>query len=150
MSMKKARDLMTENPVCISPETTVQEAARLMETHDVGSLPVVESGTSKRLVGIVTDRDLALRVLGRGASSSLPVRDVMSTGDLACAQPEQDLDEVEKLMAHHQVRRIPVLDEAKRILGVIAQADLARERKSIGERDFGKVMEEISEPVGVR
>jgi CBS domain-containing protein len=150
MSLKKARDLMTENPACISPETTSQEAARLMETQDVGSLPVVESSASKRLVGIVTDRDLALRVVGRGESSSVPVSGVMSTRDLACVQPDQDLDEVEKLMAHHQVRRIPVIDEAKRVVGVIAQADLARERKAIGERDFGKVMAEISEPAGVR
>lgn len=150
MAMKKARDLMTENPTCITPETTAQEAAKLMETHDVGSLPVVESSSSKRLVGIVTDRDLALRILGRGESGNLPVRDAMSSGDLACARAEDDLDDVEKLMSRHQVRRIPVLDSEKKIVGMIAQADLARERKAVGEKDLGKVLEKISEPAGVR
>ncbi|HEX7181014.1 MAG TPA: CBS domain-containing protein [Thermoanaerobaculia bacterium] len=146
----KARDLMSENVACVTPESTAQEAARLMETHDVGSLPVVESSSSKRLLGIVTDRDLALRVLGRGESGSTSVREVMSSGNLACARPEDSLDDVEKLMSRHQVRRIPVVDEQNRVLGVIAQADLARERKAVGEKDFGKVIEKISEPAGVR
>jgi len=150
MAIKKARDLMTENPFCITPDTTAQEAAHRMEDQDVGSLPVVESRDSKRLVGIVTDRDLALRVLGRGESSSLPVSDVMSKRDLACARAEDDIDDVEKLMTDHQVRRIPVVDEQNRIVGVIAQADLARERKSVGEKDLGKVLEKVSEPAGAR
>lgn len=150
MALKKARDLMTENPACVTPETTAQEAARLMESHDVGSLPVVESSASKRLIGIVTDRDLALRVLGRGESGNLPVRDAMSSGDLVCIRAEDDIDDVEKLMGRNQVRRIPVIDDQKRIVGVIAQADLARERKSVGEKDLGKVLEKISEPAGVR
>jgi len=150
MAQKKARDLMTENPTCVTPETTAQEAAKLMESHDVGSLPVVESTASKRLVGIVTDRDLAIRVLGRGAAGSSPVRDAMSSGDLACVNAEDDLDSVEKLMGRHQVRRIPVIDSEKKIVGVISQADLALERKAVGEKDLSKVLEKISEPVGVR
>jgi len=149
MALNKARDLMTENPSCITPETTVQEAARMMESQDVGSLPVVESG-SKRLVGIVTDRDLAVRVLARGESGNLPVRDVMSQKDLACVRAEDDIDEIEKLMGRHQVRRIVVVDDKGGVVGVIAQADLARERKSVGAKDLGKVLEKISEPAGVR
>jgi CBS domain-containing protein len=149
MAMKKARDLMTENPACITPDATAQEAASMMEDQDVGSLPIVEGG-SNRLVGIITDRDLALRVLGRGESGGLPVREFMSQDEVVCVQPETDLDEVEKLMGRNQVRRIPVVDGDKRVLGMIALADLARERKSVGESDFGKVVEKISEPVGVR
>jgi CBS domain-containing protein len=149
MAMKKARDLMTENPACINPETTAQKAASTMESQDVGSLPVVESG-SNRLVGIVTDRDLALRVLGQGKSGEMAVRELMTQKDLACVRPETDLDEVEKLMGRHQVRRILVVDAENKVVGVIAQADLARERNAVGERDFGKVMEEISEPASVR
>lgn len=148
MAMKKARDLMTENPACINPETTAQKAASTMESQDVGSLPVVESG-SNRLVGIVTDRDLALRVLGQGKSGEMPVREFMTQEDLACVRPETDLDEVEKLMGRHQVRRI-LVDADNKVVGVIAQADLARERNAVGERDFGKVMEKISEPASVR
>ncbi len=145
----KARDIMTENPACVTPESTVQEAARLMESQDVGSLPVVESSSSKRLVGVVTDRDLTIRVLARGESGSTQVRNAMSS-DVQCARPEDSLDDVESTMGRHQVRRLPVVDEQNRVLGMIAQADLARERKAVGEKDFAKVIEKISEPAGVR
>ena len=146
----KARDIMTENPSCITPESTSRQAARLMEENDCGSLPVVESDQTKRLVGVVTDRDLALRVLGRGLSPDTPVREVMSGGDVACVRQDDSLDEVEKLMGNRQVRRIPVVDQDNRVIGLIAQADLARERKKVGDKDFGKVIEKISEPAGVR
>jgi CBS domain-containing protein len=142
----KANELMTKNPSCVTPQTTAQEAASLMEREDIGSLPVVESRDSMRLVGIVTDRDLTLRVLGRGESGSTPVSSAMSSGDLACVRPEDDLDKIERLMSEHQVRRIPVLDDNQRVVGMIAQADLAREQKAVGRKDFGKVLEEISEP----
>ena len=124
----KARDIMTENPTCITPETSARQAARLMEDSDVGSLPVVESEANRRLIGVVTDRDLALRV---------------------CCRAEDSLDEVENAMATNQVRRIPIVDENNRILGMVAQADLARERKAVGTKDLGKVLEKISEPAGV-
>jgi CBS domain-containing protein len=146
----KARDIMTSDPACITPESTSRQAASLMESNDCGSLPVVESEQNKRLVGVVTDRDLAIRVLGRGLSSDTPVRDVMSGGDVACVRETDSLDEVEKLMGKRQVRRIPVVDPDNKVLGMIAQADLARERKAVGEKDFGKVIERISEPAGVR
>jgi CBS-domain-containing membrane protein len=74
----------------------------------------------------------------------------MSSGDLICIRAEDDIDNVEKLMGRNQVRRIPVVDDQKRVLGMIAQADLARERKAVGEKDLGKVLEKISEPAGVR
>jgi CBS domain-containing protein len=144
--MTKVNELMTQNPSCVTAETTAQEAASLMEREDVGSLPVVESRDSMRLTGIVTDRDLALRVLGRGSAASTPVREVMSSGNLACVRPEDNLDKVERLMSEQQVRRIPVVDDNNRIVGMIAQADLAREQGTVGRKDFGKVLEEISEP----
>jgi CBS domain-containing protein len=142
----KANDLMTKNPACVTPQTTAQEAASLMEREDVGSLPVVDSRDSMRLVGIVTDRDLALRVLGRGESGNTQISNVMSSGKLACVRAEDDLDKVEHLMAEHQVRRVPVVDQNNCILGMIAQADLARELHAVGRKDFGKVVQEISEP----
>ncbi|MEA2564750.1 MAG: hypothetical protein QOH06_6254 [Acidobacteriota bacterium] len=144
----KARDLMTENPACITPETSARQAARLMEDHDIGSLPVIESESNRRLVGVVTDRDLALRVLGRGESPEVQVREVMS-GNVHSCRAEDSLDEVEDAMARNQVRRIPIVDENNRILGMVAQADLARERKAVGSKDLGKVLEKISEPAGV-
>lgn len=144
--MRQANELMTQNPSCVTPETTAQEAASLMEREDVGSLPVVESRDSMRLVGIVTDRDLALRVLGRGESGSTRISNVMSSGNLASVRPEDNLDKVERLMSEQQVRRIPVVDDSNRVVGMIAQADLAREQGAVGRKDFGKVLEEISEP----
>lgn len=142
----KASELMTQNPSCVTPQTTSQEAASLMEREDVGSLPVVESRDSMRLTGIVTDRDIALRVVGRGLEASTPVSGVMSSGNIACVRPDESLDEVERLMADRQVRRIPVVDESNRVVGMIAQADLAREQRAVGRKDFGKVLQEISEP----
>ena len=142
----KASELMTKNPACVTPQTTSQEAASTMEREDVGSLPVVESRESMRLVGIVTDRDIALRVVGRGLTASTPISGVMSSGNLACIRPEESLDKVEELMSEHQVRRIPVLGDGNRVVGVIAQADLAREQRAVGRKDFGKVLEEISGP----
>lgn len=144
----KARDIMTENPTCITPETSARQAARLMEDNDVGSLPVVESEGNRRLMGVVTDRDLALRVLGRGESPDVHVREVMSSNVHSC-RAKDSLDEVENAMAKNQVRRIPIVDENNRILGMVAQADLARERKAVGSKDLGKVLEKISEPAGV-
>ncbi len=142
----KANELMTKSPACVTPQTTSQEAAKLMESEDVGSLPVVESRDSLRLIGIVTDRDIALRVVGHGLFASTPVQDVMSSGNLACVHPDDSVDKVENLMVEHQVRRVPVVDEGNRIVGVIAQADLARELRAVGRKDFGKVVQEISEP----
>jgi len=142
----KAKELMTKSPACVTPQTTVQEAAKLMENEDVGSLPVVENRDSLRLIGIVTDRDIALRVVGHGLFASTPVNDVMSSGKLACANPDDSLDKVEDLMVEHQVRRIPVVDQNNCVCGVIAQADLARELRSVGRKDFGKVIQEISQP----
>lgn len=144
----KARDIMTENPACITPDTSARQAARLMEDHDVGSLPVIESEESRRLVGVVTDRDLALRVLARGESPEVQVREVMS-GNIHSCRLDDSLDDLENAMASHQVRRIPIVDENNRVLGMVAQADLARERKAVGTKDLGKVLEKISEPAGV-
>lgn len=145
MAAKNASDIMTENPTCCTPDTTAQEAARMMEENDCGSLPVVESRDSLKLLGMVTDRDLALRVLGRGQAPGTPVREAM-TGGVAAVKPGDSLDEVERVMSGRQVRRIPVVDGGDRVAGIIAQADLARELGAVGAQDFGRVMEKISQP----
>jgi CBS domain-containing protein len=144
MAAKNASDIMTKNPTCCTPDTTAQEAARMMEENDCGSLPVVE-GDSMKLLGMVTDRDLALRILGRGQAPGTPVRDAM-TGGVASVKPGDSLDEIERVMSGRQVRRIPVVDGEDRVAGIIAQADLARELGSVGTQDFGRVMEKISQP----
>ncbi len=145
MASKSARDIMTDSPAVVTPETTARDAARLMEDNDCGSLPVVESRNSMKLTGIVTDRDLALRILGRGQAPNTPVREAM-TKNVSCVKQDDDLDAVERVMSGQQVRRVPVVDDQDRIIGIIAQADLARELKAVGHKDFGQVVEKISQP----
>jgi len=135
---KSIREVMSSNPTSVDPSATVVEAAKLMRDEDVGSLPVVEDG---RLTGVVTDRDIAVRAVAEGKDpQSTKVADVCS-GDLVTIDPQQDLDEALRLMARHQVRRLPVVEEDGRLVGVVAQADVAQ---SGDDRKTGQVVEEIS------
>ena len=143
MAGKSARDIMTDSPAVSTRDTTAQEAARMMEENDCGSLPVVESRDSMKLLGIVTDRDLALRVLGRGQGPATKVQEAMSR-NVSSVKAEDGLDDVERIMSGQQVRRIPVVDGQDRVIGIIAQADLARELGS--SKEVGRVVEKISQP----
>ena len=111
----------------------------MMRDADAGSLPVVEG---ERVVGIVTDRDIALRVVGEGKSADTPVGEI-ATGDVVSVRPEQDLDEALRVMARYQVRRLPVVEPDGRLVGIFAQADVALEGEPA---KVGEVVEEISEP----
>jgi CBS domain-containing protein len=136
---KGIREVMTSNPRTIEAGTPVAEAAKLMRDEDVGLAPVVEGD---RLVGTLTDRDIAIRVVAEGKDpASTPVREVAST-EVVTVDPEQDLDEATRLMAQHQVRRIPVVEEDGRLVGVVAQADVARQAD---ERETGEMVGEISQ-----
>ena len=141
----KAKELMTTSPACCTPTTTAQQVAQLMEENDCGCIPVVEDAESKFLVGVVTDRDIALRGVARGRSPETPVRDLMST-DVSAVKPDDDLKAVEELMADLQVRRVPVVDEDGCCVGIIAQADLALEGKETADGEVAEVVERISEP----
>ena len=135
---KSVREVMTAKVQTVRQEQPLVEAARLMKTQDVGSLPVVED---ERLVGIVTDRDIVIRgVAVRSDVSSLSVMDVASHGVTTVA-PDQDLDEALRLMAQEQVRRLPVVD-GDRLVGILAQADVAREGD---EERVGETVEQISQ-----
>ena len=135
----KARDIMTANPRTVTPDDSVGRAAEIMREADVGVVPVVEDAGSMRLAGIVTDRDLALRIVAEGRDSSATVREVMSSS-LKTVGPDDDLDRVTELMKTEQIRRIPVCD-GDRLVGIIAQADVAREGS---DRKTGDVVEKIS------
>jgi CBS domain-containing protein len=131
-------DLMTENPRTVSADQSVVEAAQAMRDDDVGLVPVVEG---ERLVGTVTDRDIAIRVIAEERDPrSTTVRDIAST-DLVTVDPEQDLGEALRLMAQHQVRRLPVVEEDGKLVGIVAQADVARHGDDI---QTGQVVEQIS------
>jgi CBS domain-containing protein len=143
MPANNARDLMTETPAVVTPETSSQDAARAMQDNDCGSLPVVESRSSMKLIGMVTDRDLALRVLGRGLDGNTPVREAM-TKNVSSVKLDDDLNAVERVMTGQQVRRVPVVDGQDRVVGIVSQADLARELS--GSKEVGRVVEKISQP----
>jgi CBS domain-containing protein len=136
---KPVRDMMSSNPCAIDADKPVAYAAKMMRDEDVGLAPVVEGD---RLVGTLTDRDIAVRVVAEGRDpESTSVREVAST-DLVTIDPEQNLDEALRLMADHQVRRLPVVEEDGRLVGVVAQADVAREGD---DRRTGDVVEQISQ-----
>jgi CBS domain-containing protein len=133
------RDLMTENPCAIDAEKSVAYAAKMMRDEDVGLAPIVEGD---KLIGTLTDRDIAVRVVAEGKDpEQTTVREVAST-NLVTIDPQQDLDEALRLMAKHQVRRLPVVEEDGRLVGVVAQADVAREGD---DKQTGQVVQEISE-----
>jgi CBS domain-containing protein len=133
------RDIMTANPSTIEPDQSVVEAAKIMKQQDAGVVPVTENG---RLTGMVTDRDIAIRVVAEGKDpQSTKVREVASK-NLVTIDPQQDLDEALHLMAKHQVRRLPVVEEDGQLVGVVAQADVAREGD---DTKTGQVVEEISQ-----
>jgi CBS domain-containing protein len=136
------RTMMTANPCSIDADKTVAYAAKMMRDEDVGLAPIVEGD---RLIGTLTDRDIAVRVVAEGKDpGSTQVRDVASK-QVVTIDPQQDLDEALRLMATHQVRRLPVVEEDGRLVGVFAQADLARHGDTAAT---GEVVEEISQAGG--
>ena len=134
----KIRDVMTSDPRAIEPSTPVQDAARMMRDQDVGPMPIVENGS---LTGILTDRDIVLRVVAEGKDPSSTTAGDVASRDLVTIDPEQTLDEALRLMAKHQVRRLPVCEEDGKLVGIVAQADVALEGD---DRETGRVVEEIS------
>jgi CBS domain-containing protein len=141
----KVSDVMTGRPRAVTPQTPLTEVAALMETEDVGSIPVVEDD---RLVGIVTDRDIVVRAIAKGKDPKGMPASAVSSRELVTVHPDDDLSDALELMARHQVRRVAVTGENERLLGVVSQADVAREAK---EKDTGEVVQSISrEPQGPR
>src|SRR5687768_16548917 len=115
----KAGELMSAQPACCTPGDTVQEAARLMCECDCGCIPVVDDKDSNRLVGVITDRDIACRCTAEGKGPKTQVKDTMTRDPNSC-RPEDDLELVEKIMIEEQVRRVPVIDDRGLRVGIIA------------------------------
>ena len=123
--MLKSTDVMTQNPVYCLPDDMVIKAAELMKSANIGSVLVVENEQTRKLVGIVTDRDLALKVVGEGLDArSTTVEEVMTT-EVVTFRAQDDLQKALDAMAEHQLRRIPIVDDNHKILGIIAQGDVA-------------------------
>jgi CBS domain-containing protein len=132
------QEAMTPNPCSIDAGKSVAYAAKMMRDEDVGLAPIVEG---EKLIGTLTDRDIAIRVVAEGKDpEATTVREVAST-QIVTIDPQQDLAEAVRLMAQHQVRRLPVVEEDGRLVGVLAQADVAREGD---DSQTGELVEEIS------
>ena len=142
--MPKISEVMTPEPACCEPGDPVRHAADTMRKEDVGAIPVVESRESRRLVGIVTDRDIVMKVVaGGGNLDSATVRDAMTSDPVACREDE-DVSKAVSAMAERQVRRMPVVDGEGRLRGIVAQADVATRVNR--DSQTGELVERISEP----
>ncbi|MFO7585487.1 MAG: CBS domain-containing protein [Anaerolineales bacterium] len=123
--MKKCSEVMTKEPVCCLPDDTVDKVAQLMQRDNIGSIPVIDDEKTQRLVGIVTDRDLVLKVIAKGQDAKTTKVETVMTRQMVTCLAEDDLQKALDAMAEHQLRRIPIVDSNKKIVGIIAQADVA-------------------------
>jgi CBS domain-containing protein len=137
---KLVRDAMTPNPRTVGPDDTVVDAARMMADEDIGSIPVVDG--DHILLGIITDRDIALRVVGDGRDPRSTKVGEVATTHVSPAYPDEPLDEALEQRAYRQVRRLPVIDD-DRVVGILTQADVVHEVK---DKQAGQLIEEISSP----
>ena len=139
----KARDAMTPNPVCCITTDSAQTVAGLLRKHNVGSVPVVTDHESRKLIGMITDRDLCYSVVANGVDArSTPIEEFISRNPAACREGE-NLDRCERLMQERQVRRIPIVDGEGQVIGIVSQADLALKDKP---ENVAKTVTEVSKP----
>ena len=139
----KVREIMTSDPVCCTPEDSAQKVAKILCDQNIGSVPVVLDRQSRKLLGIITDRDLCCNIVAAGLDpKATKIAKFISLNPVSCRDGE-NLDNCERLMQEHQVRRIPVVDAEMRCIGILAQADLALREKP---EKVSKTVAEISRP----
>jgi CBS domain-containing protein len=144
----KAQDLMTASPACCTPDDPAHRAAQLMADNDCGCIPVIAAPNDSRVVGVITDRDIAVRGVAKGKGPDTRIRDLM-TPDPFCCSADTDVKDVERVMAERQVRRVVVVDGGRSCVGIIAQADLAlaaERKRDVSDIEVARVIERISEP----
>ena len=141
--MKKCNEVMTLELVCCLPDDSVAKAAELMKSQNIGSIPVIENEQTRKLVGIVTDRDLTLTIVAEGRDARSTKVEAVMTRKLVTCLADDDLQKALDAMANHQLRRIPVVDNDNRIVGIIAQADVATRVDE--PEQTGEMVREISQ-----
>ena len=142
--MRTCSEVMTREPVCCEAGDPIVQVAATMKREDVGSVPVVDSREDKQLIGIVTDRDIVLKIVAEGGNGErATARDAMTANPTSCRE-EDDIAKAVKLMSERQVRRMPIVDESGRLTGIIAQADVAT--RVHRDETTGELVEAISEP----
>jgi CBS domain-containing protein len=137
----KVSDVMTRDVQTVRPDQPVQQAASFMLSADAGSIPVIDG---ERLIGMITDRDIAVRGIAKGYGPDTPVRELM-TDDVICARDSDDIEDVASKMSEAQVRRLPVIDENQRLCGIVSLGDLSREAD---DDCASEALEGVSEPGG--
>jgi CBS domain-containing protein len=141
--MKRVKDIMSANPACCTPEQNVQQAAEMMVKHDCGEIPVVENEQNMKPIGVITDRDIACRVVATGKSpKQTRVREAMSSPPVT-VRLETSVEECCRMMEENQIRRIPVMDQMGRCCGIVSQADIA---KTAPTKQTAEVLKQVSEP----
>jgi CBS domain-containing protein len=143
----KARDIMTRNPTVVTPNDPISRAASLMQERDVGLIPVVDDLKTMQLVGVLTDRDIAVRCVAQQHDATCPVRHHMTTDALATVGADASAEDVMAQMEKHRVRRVPVVSKGKHLEGIIAQADVAVKLGPTQPAEVEHLVEHISEPV---
>jgi CBS domain-containing protein len=141
----KAREIMTRDPLVVTPNDTVSRAAQIMRESDVGIVPVVDDDGSRRLRGIITDRDIAVRHVAERHTDDCRVRDHM-TDRVSKADPDDDVERILETMQREQIRRVPIVEDGDRLVGIVAQADIAVDLGPDRSRDVQETVEEISQP----
>jgi CBS domain-containing protein len=140
---KTARDVMTPDPACCSPHTTLDEVAKLMAQNDCGEIPVIDTGD--QIVGVVTDRDIVCRVVAEGKNPQAYTAETCMSGPVITVRTDAPLDDVMAMMEKHQIRRVPVVDERDSCVGIISQADVSW----VGApRDVAELVREVSRDTG--
>jgi len=135
---KTIRDVMTSNPCTIDADKDIVYAAKMLKDEDVGVAPIVEGD---QLIGVLTDRDIAIKVVAEGKDPQTTKAREIASKDIVTIDPQQSLDEALRLMAQHQVRRLPVVEEDGKVVGIVAQADIALESD---DAKTGELVEQIS------
>ena len=140
--VKLARDVMTPDPACCTPETSLEDVAKMMVRNDCGEIPVVDGG---QLIGVVTDRDIVCRLVAKGKNPVKATVETCMTQPAVTVPDDADLDAVMATMEKHQIRRVPVVDARDKCVGIVTQADVAW---SGGERDVATLVREVSREIG--
>ena len=139
----EVREIMTTDPAVCEVSQPVRDAAEMMEECDCGAIPVVESMSNKRLVGIITDRDIAIRAVAKGLDPLETKVGECMTADITFVHPESTLEEVQQIMENLQVRRVPIVDQDECVCGMVSLADIALVRP---EQKAASLVQEISKP----
>ncbi|MQA29564.1 MAG: CBS domain-containing protein [Luteitalea sp.] len=142
---RTVRDVMTADPAFCTPETSLEDVAKLMVLHECGEIPVVESHSSLEPIGVVTDRDMVCRLVARGKNPLAYTAETCMSQPVLTVSIEAPLSEAVDLMEKHQIRRVPVVDAEGCLVGIVAQADIAW---SEDEREVGKMVREVSRDTG--